>query len=611
MLRHLLETDGARSASIGTLGVLIGSAGERLPGGGGLTTPGAVELQRLLRELADSSVRTVAMEVSSHSLHQHRVDGIRYDIAVFTNFTRDHLDYHESMEAYFAAKASLLEYLSPAGTGVRNADDPRVDRAGHDAGRRALDDSSASATLNADVTARDVRYTPRGSNWTLSAFGQSCSVRLPLIGDFNVTNALAAAAAAHAAGLALETIATRLSTMPQVPGRLEFLSEQPAVLRDYAHTPDALERVLKALRPFTSGKLIVVFGAGGDRDRGKRPLMGKVAAAHADQVIVTSDNPRTEDPERIMDEIVAPLDRSASLRARDLKTGALAIGARDRARGILRVARCGAARREGARGLSGTWHGETAVRRTHGCRARSCLASAARYCRSARMNAARGFLDDAPAWRAPFSAPVPWTTGHSTASPPTRARQSRVTCTSRCAARRSTGTSSCATRSARGSGFGVVVSDAARGGRTFGVPAYVVPDTLHALGALARYYRRAWGRPVIAVGGSNGKTSTKEMLRAALGARLAVHATRGNLNNRVGVPLTLLGLPNDADIAVIEAGTNTPGEIALLRDIIEPDLALVTTVQEEHLEGFGDLAGVMREEASLCDQSRHRGGSRR
>ena len=150
-------------------------------------------------------------------------------------------------------------------------------------------------------------------------------------------------------------------------------------------------------------------------------------------------------------------------------------------------------------------------------------------------------------------------------------------------------------------GASAVVVASARRAAGLGVPVFEVADTLAALGALGRYRRRAWGRPVIAVGGSNGKTSTKELIRAALSARLVVHATDGNLNNQVGVPLTLLAIPDDADIAVIEAGTNRPGEIALLRDIVEPDLVVVTTVQEEHLEGFGDLAGVMREEAALLD----------
>jgi UDP-N-acetylmuramoyl-tripeptide--D-alanyl-D-alanine ligase len=148
--------------------------------------------------------------------------------------------------------------------------------------------------------------------------------------------------------------------------------------------------------------------------------------------------------------------------------------------------------------------------------------------------------------------------------------------------------------------IGLVVDDASRAAG-LGVPVYEVSDTLHALGALARYRRRAWGKPVVAVGGSNGKTSTKELIRAALGARLDVHATQGNLNNQIGVPLTLLALPNDADVAVVELGTNMPGEIALLRDIVGANIVVITTVQEEHLEGFGDLAGVMAEEASLLD----------
>ncbi|MEA3244538.1 MAG: UDP-N-acetylmuramoyl-tripeptide--D-alanyl-D-alanine ligase [Gemmatimonadota bacterium] len=150
-------------------------------------------------------------------------------------------------------------------------------------------------------------------------------------------------------------------------------------------------------------------------------------------------------------------------------------------------------------------------------------------------------------------------------------------------------------------GAAALVVDDARRARALGVPAFVVPNTLTALGALARYRREAWGRPVVAVGGSNGKTSTKELLRAALAARLTVHATQGNLNNQVGVPLTLLALPDAADVAVVEVGTNTPGEIAILRDIVRPDAAVVTAIEEEHLEGFGDLAGVLREEASLLD----------
>ena len=301
ILRHMLDDRKARSASIGTLGVLIGSEGRSVEGVSSLTTPGPIELQQILRTLVDDGVGRVAMEVSSHALDQHRVAGVEYDVAVFTNVTRDHLDYHGTMEKYFAAKAKLLDYLRPHGTAVVNLDDQAWK--GLPGERRRVAFSERVPT--AEVHAANIRFTPRGSRWDLILAGDSYPVELPLLGDFNVANALGAAAAAWALGLTGERISDRLSNVPQVPGRLELISEAPAVLRDYAHTPDALNRAIDAVRPFTVGRLIVVFGCGGDRDRGKRPEMGAIAARKADSSIVTSDNPRTEDPERILDDIEA------------------------------------------------------------------------------------------------------------------------------------------------------------------------------------------------------------------------------------------------------------------------------------------------------------------
>jgi UDP-N-acetylmuramoyl-L-alanyl-D-glutamate--2,6-diaminopimelate ligase len=299
MLRHLFDEAGARAASIGTVGVLVGSEGEPHGADTGLTTPGPIDLQRLLRSLVDASVRTVAMEVSSHALDQHRVDGLDFEAAVFTNLTRDHLDYHKTMDAYRAAKARLCDYLAPHGIVVLNADDPAW-RALPTQRRKV---SFSTRVTSAEVHADDIHFTPRGSRWSLVVGGERPTVDLPLIGDFNVSNALGAAAAAYALGLKTNAIASKLSTVPQVPGRLELVHDRPVVLRDYAHTPDALERALAAVRPFARGRLIVVFGAGGDRDRGKRPEMGAIAARLADLAIVTSDNPRTEDPEGIMSDI--------------------------------------------------------------------------------------------------------------------------------------------------------------------------------------------------------------------------------------------------------------------------------------------------------------------
>ncbi len=318
LLRHVLHRDDKPAASIGTLGVLIGSVGEEMPGGGGLTTPGPVELQRLLRQLRDRGVRTVAMEVSSHSLDQRRVEGISFAAAVFTNLTRDHLDYHVTMDAYRSAKLRLIGLLARDGTALLNADDaawngvtsaPRTTTFGHDA--------------SADVSARDVVFHSHGSRFTLVTPTGASAVSLPLIGDFNVANALAAASAALALGVPLSDVVHALNNAPQVPGRLERLRTQPTVLRDYAHTPDALERALNAVRPFTRseshtiGKLICVFGCGGDRDRGKRPEMGRIAERLADVVIITSDNPRTEDPSRILDDIEAGMTTGGHWREED------------------------------------------------------------------------------------------------------------------------------------------------------------------------------------------------------------------------------------------------------------------------------------------------------
>jgi UDP-N-acetylmuramoyl-L-alanyl-D-glutamate--2,6-diaminopimelate ligase len=317
ILRHLL---GRRepAGSIGTLGALD-HAGEVIPGTEGLTTPGPSDAARWLRLYleAPTPVRAVAMEASSHALDQDRLAAVRFDAALFTNLTRDHLDYHPSMEAYRAAKLRLLELLKPAGAVVLNADDPAWNGVGA-SGSCRVDRFSTSAP--AEIRAREVRVGAGGMEWTLSTPSGEAEVALPLFGGFNVSNALGCAAVCWALGWSAGEIAAGLATLPQVPGRLERAAGPPrsaTVLIDYAHTPDALERALGALRPLVKGRLWVVFGAGGDRDPGKRPEMGAVAAAGADYALVTSDNPRTEDPERILDDIERGMGSAPRLRLPD------------------------------------------------------------------------------------------------------------------------------------------------------------------------------------------------------------------------------------------------------------------------------------------------------
>ena len=298
LIRHLLNA-GWTAGSIGTLGAFDGRGDVVHSTAGTLTTPGPIDLQATLATLVERGVERVAMEASSHSLDQGRLDGLRFAAGVFTNLTRDHLDYHGSMESYLAAKLKLGGMLTGTGVEVVNLDDTAW---------AVLPSSTRRITFglhpSADVRAAGLALDAAGARFRLEGCFGTAEVAFPLLGDFNVANALAAAACALGLGIPLADVARRLSSSPQVPGRMELLSEAPCVvLRDYAHTPDALQRALATLRPLTRGRLVVVFGCGGDRDKGKRPLMGRIAAEGADVAVVTSDNPRTEDPAAIIDDI--------------------------------------------------------------------------------------------------------------------------------------------------------------------------------------------------------------------------------------------------------------------------------------------------------------------
>jgi UDP-N-acetylmuramoyl-L-alanyl-D-glutamate--2,6-diaminopimelate ligase len=312
LVRHLFNGE-ATAGSIGTLGAFDGAGATVDSTAGSLTTPGPIDLQATLAQLVARGVTHVAMETSSHSLDQGRLEGLSFAAGVFTNLTRDHLDYHGTMEDYLSAKLKLDGLLAADGVQVVNADD--LAWRALPGGRRRVCFGMGGP---AEVRAEELELGNAGSSFRLCTPAGNAGIRLPLLGEFNIANALAAAATGHGLGIPVEVIAERLSQAPQVPGRMERLAVEPAViLRDYAHTPDALERALEALRPLTAGRLIVVFGCGGERDRGKRPVMGRIAATLADLAIVTSDNPRTEDPDRIIDEVEQGMGAKAHQRHRD------------------------------------------------------------------------------------------------------------------------------------------------------------------------------------------------------------------------------------------------------------------------------------------------------
>ena len=302
LTRSLLEAAGIRTGLLGTVKSVVGGRDEPVE----RTTPEAIDLQATFRRMLDAGDRACVMEVSSHALHLRRTEGIRFRCGVFTNLTQDHLDFHPSMEDYFLAKRRLFEVAERA---VVNVDDSY--------GRRLCADLDHPVTYaiarEADLRAFEVSFDTAGSRFRCQTQAGSLEIAMGLPGPFNVANALAALGAAHALGVALDTAPAALASAARVPGRFEPVDEGQdfAVLVDYAHTPDSLENVLRAAREIASGALVVVFGAGGDRDRGKRPLMGRVASALADRVIVTSDNPRSEDPESIVQQILDGVSGSA------------------------------------------------------------------------------------------------------------------------------------------------------------------------------------------------------------------------------------------------------------------------------------------------------------
>ncbi len=300
MMRHLLNRDGD-AGSIGTLGAFDAAGDPVKSSAGTLTTPGPLDLQATFRGLYDRGVRHVAMETSSHALDQGRLDGLTFAAGIFTNVTREHLDYHGTMEHYLAAKLRLADLVASDGVLSVNADDPAWETLRSD--RRTIAWGVAS---DADVTVQDAVYRQAGSRFALGGRFGTRDVSIPFLGEFNVANAVGAATGALGLGEPIDDVVERLATAPQVPGRMERLADSPfTVLRDYAHTPDAYQRVFSMLRPLVSGRLYILFGCGGERDSGKRPIMGQIAAEYADRVIVTSDNPRRENPEKIMDDIVA------------------------------------------------------------------------------------------------------------------------------------------------------------------------------------------------------------------------------------------------------------------------------------------------------------------
>jgi murE/murF fusion protein len=582
LVESILAAAGYRPGVIGTVEYRwCDATGARRTIEANYTTPTPQILHETLAAMRADGCTHVVMEASSAAIASDRLAGLGFAVAAFSNLTQDHLDVHGTMAAYRDAKRKLFaELLDPAGTAVVNLDDPEGEAMAAAAPGRVLRVSADGAP--ADLRVIEQRSTVRGIAARLATpSGELALEAPPLIGHYNVANLALAAGIAEALGIPHEAIARGIAQLPGVPGRVERVAN-PAELDifvDYAHTPDALHNVLSALRPLTRRRLICVFGCGGDRDPTKRPKMGAEVAALADLAVVTSDNPRTEDPRAILDQILAGIPRPFAVDV-------------DRARAIR------AAIDEAVPGdvvvIAGKGHEDYQVIGTtkHHFDDRE-QAAAAVAARAADRNLVISEADRA---------------GRAGSSPqagaPAGLAFHRVVIDSRIAA---PGDLYVAIRGEAHDGHAFCAAAVAAGATAVmvdhpveaGAPSIVVADTRLALGELAHAHRRRWPGSIIAITGSAGKTTTKELTRAALALAGPPHAADGSLNNETGVPLTLLGLRSFHAFGVIEMGMRGPGQIEYLTRIAEPEVAVVVNAGTAHIELLGSTDAIAAAKAEI------------
>lgn len=621
ILEHLLTAAGHATGVIGTLGYRFGGTAHPLP----VTTPESRDLQEILRRMRDADVTHVVMEVSSHAIDQDRVWGCRFDVGGFTNLSHDHLDYHGDMAAYGACKQRwFIRNLSaqangkPAAAVINTRDawgDMLATRLRRDHPRRRV--ITVNRSSPADISAGSAAFRRDGLTASVVMPDGETPIGCPLVGAHNLDNVLGAVGVCHALGIPASVAAAALTTTPQVPGRLEAVptADGKAVFVDYAHTPDALENVLATLRAVTGGRLLCVFGCGGDRDRDKRPVMGAIAGRLADLTVITADNPRTESTAAILDGIaegIRPVchGRFAPWAPPDTVT-APGFTIEPNRMAAIRIA-LGLMRAEDVLLIAGKGHETYQIIGTH---------TIAFDDRQAAIRAA------SPAAAAHCPAPdrpLPWTgdrileaTGGMRLQTATPGRSiPGVTTDTRRLAGGECFVALCGDThdghdfipTAIDAGAGAVVMDAARADdfrpllrRHPAVDVIAVENPQTALGRLAAYHRVRTGVPVAAVTGSNGKTSTRAMIAAVVSRAFETLATSGNLNNEIGLPLTLLQATPRHQWAVLEMGMNHAGEISRLAAIAAPAVGVVTNIGPAHLEFLGSLEGVMHAKGELLE----------
>jgi len=613
LLESILTAAGFSCGVLGTVNYRYG--GKVLPAPN--TTPESYEMQKILREMADTGVTHVIAEVSSHALDLRRVDDCDFDLGIFTNLSPEHLDYHADMENYFRAKKRFFTELLPRSKKSR----PRkaVINTDDEWGRRLVDEiaipaiSCGTDKKNA-VFVQDAKITLAGIRAGLVLDGEKISVASGLIGRFNLSNILAASAAAQALGAASQAIAIGIKNLSAVPGRLQKV-EYPSgfhVFVDYAHKPDALKQVLENLNQLKQKRILTVFGCGGNRDRAKRPLMGDIATSLSDLTIVTSDNPRKEDPLAIIGEIVSGIDEKKSGKVppdhlRFIENQHVFSVVPDRKTAI--VAAIGLAGAGDIVLIAGKGHEDYQILGTKKIsfddRLVAAEALAAKFSGKQTPSFSATETMEATGGRLLAGNREQMFYGISTDS-----RQVRTDNLFVALSGEHFDGHAFVPKALEDGAAGVVVSDPAKvsmdqtGGKAFVI---AVDDTLRALGDLANAYRRRFTLPVVGLTGSSGKTTTKEMLSCILEQENRVLKTEGNFNNLIGLPQTIFRITPEHQIAVLEMGTNTRGEIKRLTQIAEPDIGLITNIGPAHLAGFGSIEAVREEKGDLFMNMRESG----
>lgn len=581
-VRQIWLGAGLEAASIGTIGVTT-RQGERY---GNMTTPDPVTLHQTLKELAVDGIEHVSMEASSHGLVQRRLDGVSIAAGAFTNLSRDHLDYHGTMDAYMAAKMRLFNTILPTGApAVINLDDV-YGEAFASAARISGLDLMTVGSGGGRIRILDVARDGYAQMVTVDIGAGPRAVRVPLVGAFQVSNALVAAALAASTGeVELADALDALSEIKGARGRLELVAYAPSgapIFVDYAHTPAALEVALETLRPYVGGKLVVAFGAGGDRDRGKRPQMGAVCERLADVAIVTDDNPRSEEPAAIRAEILAAAPHAVEIgeRAAAIAHGISLLGEGD----IFLVAGKG---HETGQTIAGVVH--------HFSDHEAILAAAP------GLMPAGGALwpseDFVRSLGGRVEGEVPPVTGISIDSRTIEAGEAFFAI----AGERFDGHGFVADAFARNAGV-AVVCEQKRGEVPAGAgPLVVVDDVLAALGRLGARARARTAARIIAVTGSVGKTSTKEALGRALAPSGVVHVSAASFNNQWGVPLSLARMPAETRFGIFEIGMNHAGEIVPLTRLVRPHIAIITTIAPVHTAFFDGMEAIARAKAEIFE----------